>query len=298
METEQAQAIPNSFHNSQVLSRTTINEDDVELEIKKLKNRKSPGLDGITNEHLKYGGYKLTTELTRGEIPTDWKTCITIPIFKKGSKTEPKNYRGITLLSMVQKLLTKLMGRIIVQQIPMPEEQNGFRHNRSTTDAIFIVRQLVEKSIEFDKPLFMCFVDLTQAFDRVRLEDVLTILQEHNLNVDIINVVKDLNINNQTRIRINGQLSREIPMVRMGSDQYNIVCYADDAVLMAENEDDLQRLFQKFNISALKYNMSISTSKTKALTVSKEPIRCKLYLNNAPIEQVMEFKYLGVETTS
>ncbi|XP_055714317.1 uncharacterized protein LOC129808563 [Phlebotomus papatasi] len=84
----------------------------------------------------------------------------------------------------------------------------------------------------------------------------------------------------------------------MSSDQYNIVCYADDAVLMAENEDDLQRLLQKFNISALKYNMSISTSKTKALTVSKEPIRCKLYLNNAPIEQVMEFKYLGVETTS
>uniref|UniRef100_A0A1B0D569 Uncharacterized protein n=1 Tax=Phlebotomus papatasi TaxID=29031 RepID=A0A1B0D569_PHLPP len=84
----------------------------------------------------------------------------------------------------------------------------------------------------------------------------------------------------------------------MGSDQYNIVCYADDAVLMAENEDDLQRLLQKFNISAMKYNMIISTSKTKALTVSKKPIRCKLYLNNAPIEQVMEFKYLGVETTS
>lgn len=56
-----------------------------------------------------------------------------------------------------------------------PEEQ-GFRKNRSTLDAIFITRQIVEKAIQYGKPAFMCFIDLTKAFDRVKLIDVINIL--------------------------------------------------------------------------------------------------------------------------
>lgn len=63
-------------------------------------------------------------------------------------------------------------------------------------DAIFILRQLIEKSIEYNKPLFLCFVDLKQAFDRVRLDDVVGILQRRNVNAKILKVIKELNQNN------------------------------------------------------------------------------------------------------
>lgn len=79
----------------------------------------------------------------------------------------------------------------------MKEEQQGFRHNRSSTDTIFILRQLIEKSIEYDKPLFLCFVDSTKAFDRVKLKDTLTILEREEINADIIKIIHELNTNNR-----------------------------------------------------------------------------------------------------
>ncbi|XP_055385812.1 uncharacterized protein LOC129614885 [Condylostylus longicornis] len=83
----------------------------------------------------------------------------------------------------------------------------------------------------------------------------------------------------------------------MADHEICIICYADDAVLLAENENDLQRMLFTFNTVAGQYNMKISTEKTKSMTISKEPIRCKLVVNNKTIEQVNRFKYLGVDIT-
>ncbi|XP_055390221.1 uncharacterized protein LOC129619146 [Condylostylus longicornis] len=85
---------------------------------------------------------------------------------------------------------------------------------------------------------------------------------------------------------------------RTNKGEIKILCYADDAVLISENEDELQRLLHRFYLSAKKYNMVISTEKTKSLVVSKDPIRCKLAINDIIIEQVMSFRYLGVEISS
>ena len=65
----------------------------------------------------------------------------------------------------------------------------------------------------------------------------------------------------------------------MGSEEINIVCYADDIVLRADTEDDLQRLLYNFHFSCLKFNMKISIHKTEDMTISKEPIRCILQID-------------------
>lgn len=67
-------------------------------------------------------------------------------------------------------------------------------------DAI-ILRQIAEKSIEFNKPIFMCFVDLQQAFDKVMLRDVLQLLRARGVNGNIIYTIKELNTQNTTIIR-------------------------------------------------------------------------------------------------
>ena len=71
--------------------------------------------------------------------------------------------------------MSEFLTKIFAEEIAntgICEEQQGFRKNRSAINAIFTTRQITEKAIEFNKPAFMCFVDLTQAFDRVKLEDV------------------------------------------------------------------------------------------------------------------------------
>ncbi|XP_045466574.1 uncharacterized protein LOC123675272 [Harmonia axyridis] len=73
---------------------------------------------------------------------------------------------------------------------------------------------------------------------------------------------------------------------------------ADDAILMAENEDDLQRLLYRFQTTADKFNMIISLKKTESMVISREPIRCKLAVNDKPIKQTLQCTYLGVEISS
>lgn len=77
-----------------------------------------------------------------------------------------------------------------------------------------------------------------------------------------------------------------------------ILCYADDTVLIADNEDDLQRLLHQFDITTTAYDMEISTNKTKSMVITRDPIRNKLEVRGAIIEQVISFNYLGVEITS
>lgn len=84
----------------------------------------------------------------------------------------------------------------------------------------------------------------------------------------------------------------------MGNRYIKILCYADDAILIAEDEDGLQRLLYRFTTTAQDFNMIISTKKTQSMVISKEPIRCKVVANDKIIDQVMRFKYLGVETSS
>ena len=73
---------------------------------------------------LKYGGDELMIELSHlhsmimstGEVPREWKSSITIPIYKKGEKKDPRNYRGISLLNPTMKLLTKIIPNIYQAQ--------------------------------------------------------------------------------------------------------------------------------------------------------------------------------------
>lgn len=322
------------FSNEDTVSITL---DMVTRAIHRLKLRKSPGPDGIGNEFIKYGGHDLAIHIHRlfgkildeRKIPDEWKDSHTIPVYKKGSKFSPENYRGITLLNTCLKLFTAVLKDILEEVVTTAEEQQGFRKNRGTTDAIFMVRQLMEKSIEFNKPLFLCFVDLEKAFDRVRKGDVLQILNERNVPRYLIELVSDLNTNTRTQIvaregltdvivinrgvrqgdslssfLFNLVMDKLIRSVRprrgymMGNRSVNVICYADDAVLVADSEDELQRILHVFNLTAKEYNMKVSAKKTKSMVVSRYPIRCKLEVDGSMVEQVMEFKYLGALLTS
>lgn len=229
------------------------------------------------------------------------------------------------------KLFTGVLKDKLEKHIAIREEQQGFRKGRSTTDAIFITKQIKEKAIEYNTPAFICFIDLTKAFDKVQLSDVTNILIEKETPANIVKVIRNLNNGNSTQIKAGRQhTTKSIPTpggirqgdslspllfnllmdkiieevatlnmgYRMNNKPISMVCYADDAAIFAENENDLQRQLFKFYQVSRQLNMSISIEKTKSMTIAKEPLRCKLVIEDKPIEQVMQFKYLGMNISS
>lgn len=91
--------------------------EDVSEIIKGMKNDKAPVSDGISSELLMAGGIELGYRLhkliediwEKEEIHLDWEETIIVPIHKKGDKEDPKNYRGISLLNISYKILSKLI---------------------------------------------------------------------------------------------------------------------------------------------------------------------------------------------
>ena len=78
-------------------------------------------------------------------------------------------------------------------------------------------------------------------------------------------------------------------MHRVGDEEINMVCYADDFALLADTEDDLQTLLYNFHLRCLRFNIKISILKTKAMAICKEPLRSKLEIDGRMVEQVMKF---------
>ena len=163
---------------------------EMTVAINRLGKRKAAGSDGIAAEVLKHGGKQLNDRLfdhfqlcwENGNVPQGFKDATIISIYKnKGDRSQCGNHRGISLLSVAGKVLAKmLLSRLQkVADRVLPESQCGFRSSRSTNDMIFTLRQLQEKSIEQQRPLYICFIDIQKAFDSVDRETLWMIIKRY-----------------------------------------------------------------------------------------------------------------------
>ena len=102
-----------------------------------------------------------------GQIPSDWKQGLIIKLPKKGDLTECSNWRGITLLNIIGKILATIIYNRLKEELEhkMRPEQAGFRSNRACADHINTLWIIVEQSIEFRSPLQLVFIDFQHAFD-------------------------------------------------------------------------------------------------------------------------------------
>ena len=119
------------------------------------KNNKSPGADYMINEFFKHCHIDciniivdvFNIVLYTGLVPTEWCLGIINPIYKnKGPRSDPDNYRGITLLSCTCKLFTACINKRLsdyVQQDILGEEQAGFRQGNSTIDHIYVLQTII-----------------------------------------------------------------------------------------------------------------------------------------------------------
>ncbi|RVE61997.1 hypothetical protein OJAV_G00176660 [Oryzias javanicus] len=190
-----------------------------------LKSGKAAGIDGIPPEIWKHGGPALHAKLhelfvccwEQGELPKDLRDAIIITLYKnKGEKSDCSNYRGITLLSIAGKILARLLLNRLVPAIAaghLPESQCGFRSNRSTTDMVFVLRQLQEKCREQNKGLYITFVDLTKAFDTVSRKGMWQILERLGCPPKFLSMVIQLHEGQRGQVRVNSDLSEPFPIL-------------------------------------------------------------------------------------
>ena len=160
--------------------------------MKAMANAKAVGSYGLPAEPLKLGLqqdrtilrelHRLTILVWRqGKVPKQWKDAVITVLHKKGDKTECGNYRGISLVSHAGKVLLKVVARRLGAYCEakglLPEEQCGFRPDRSTTDRMFVVRRLQKAGRKAGLSLHICFINIQKAYDivdRTLLWQVLT----------------------------------------------------------------------------------------------------------------------------
>ena len=191
---------------------------EVEKAIGQLSDGKAPGLDLIPGEILKQGGQllketlaKFITKLWRKtEIPSDWRNASMITIFKKGDRTDCGNYRGISLLSIAGKVLTRvILNRLNVhlESGLLPETQCGFRSERSTVDMVFALRQIQEKCVEQNRPLYAVFIDFTKAFDTVSRDGLWMVLAKAGCPEHFVEMIKQFHEGMTAQVNIRGNSS-------------------------------------------------------------------------------------------
>ena len=148
-----------------------------------MKKGRAPGIDEMRVEMIMAAGENgiswtkklLNTCIRQSRVPEEWRTGLIVPISKrKGDVPDPENYRGITLLSHIMKVLERILDGRIRKRVEqeLGEEQQGFRKSRVTTDGMFALRQLVEKRLEMQGRMAVGFVDLEKAYDTVPREMV------------------------------------------------------------------------------------------------------------------------------
>ena len=179
--------------------------EEVKSNIKSLNSNKSEGYDYIKTEYLKNCPPKMielfvklfNLILRSGHVPHEWSVGLIVPIYKKkGSKLDPNNYRGITLLSCLGKLFTACINvrltKFVTERSIIGEEQAAFRENYSTTDHVFFLNELINMYIHKKKHLYCCFIDYEKAFDRINRSALWNKVISSGINGKLLRVVYNM----------------------------------------------------------------------------------------------------------
>ena len=186
--------------------------------LKNTKNGKAPGPDKICIEMItsleEFGLDLITSFLNRiyttGQIPNDLKKSIFIALPKKPGAIDCALHRTISLTSHLTNILLRIvMGRVrnkVKREIS--EEQCGFVQGKGTANGIFLLRNLIERAIEMQQDLYMCFIDYTKALDCVRHEEIIHMLQSLNIDGKDLQSVKNIYWDQTAAIRVGSEVSK------------------------------------------------------------------------------------------
>ena len=208
-------------------------------------------------------------------FPEDLKKSVFVTIPKKPKATECSDFCTISFMSHATKLIMTILLRRIQSKVAaeVSEEQFGFKQNSGTREAIFTMRNITETYISEQKDIYACFIDYAKAFDRVQHAKFIECLKNIKVDYRGISLITNLYWEQKASVRVEQDMSDEVNIKRgvrqgcvlsptlfnlytetifrninnmkgvtVGGRNINNLRYADDTVLLAENEADLQNL--------------------------------------------------------
>ncbi|KAK2160295.1 hypothetical protein NP493_1657g00052 [Ridgeia piscesae] len=157
-----------------------------------------------------------------GFCTTSVERCQHCNHLQERRSTDCGNYRGISLLSIAGKILARILLNRLSTHIPpevLPETQCGFRGRRSIVDMIFCLRQLQEKCIEQDRPLYMVFVDFSKAFDTVGRTELWQLMRKYGCPEKFPTIIEALLTGMMAKVSVRGEVSESLSVTN-GSPSY------------------------------------------------------------------------------
>ena len=193
--------------------------------LRKLKQRKAPGMDKIKNEMITNLGPKAKEHLLEfinrtwrhSTLPSAWKNAMINPILKKGKKAgEAKNYRPISLTSCIGKLAERMVNYRLYWWLEKNEilnnSQAGFRRGSRTEDQLFRLCQTVLDGFQEKKDTSAVFIDLQQAYDRIWRKGLLVKMQNLGINGKMLNWIQAFLTDRTIQTRFENAISSKLTL--------------------------------------------------------------------------------------
>ena len=225
-----------------------IQESEVKEALKRMKGGKATGPDGIPVEVWRCLGDIAIVWLTKlfnrifrsNKMPEEWRRSILVPIYKnKGDIQSCTNYRGIKLMSHTMKLWERVIEHRLRGMTRVTMNQFGFMPGRSTIEAIFLIRHVMERYREQKKDLHMVFIDLEKAYDKIPRNVMWWALDRHKVPTKYVALIKDMYNNVMTRVRTSDGDTDDFP-IKIGLHQGSALSPYLFALVMDEVTRDIQ----------------------------------------------------------
>ena len=295
--------------------------------------------EDIKNNHhflIPYLSRLFTKILFEGVYPDCWRISLLIPIYKRGDPSYVANYRPICLQSCTAKLFSKMLELRLRNWLrkysPLRNEQFGFTPGTGTIDAATVLYASVAWLVEKGHNVYATFIDFSSAFDTIDHELLLNKLRHRSIPEPFIALLHSMYSSNTTSVISGEHSSLPFPIatgvkqgdplspllfsifiddlpdsldncgsrpLQLGNCFIRSILYADDVVILAESETDMNRYLSTVEIYAKENNLKINASKSQAMVFQKRspvstPSKPNFFINGDAIEIVNSFKYLGL----
>jgi exonuclease III len=326
-----------------------ISEEQIFEILCKLPTKKSFGWDGISTEVLKKISLYIVMPLTylvncsfrEGAFPDLMKISEIKPLYKKGSEVDASNYRPIALTSSIAKVFEKAfliqLEKYYEENNFMPEQQHGFRKNRSTVTALFDMVTTVYESMNQREKINVVLYDFTNAFGSLVPDKLLCKLKMYGVSGKALEWVKSFLVDRKQLVKLrvlNDNLEEEVIKSKLresnrgvpqgtslGPFTYSaysidlplivviatLVIFADDSTMIVKGKtaSEVNEKTVVANSDMVKYSadnyLTLNSKKTVVMTMhtaqTKTVVQPKVVINDSDLAVVNSSRLLGVTIT-